>query len=93
MLPFRAVHRYAVLIKRSAEKEMDRLPARTFERVAKVILKLERDPRPRGSKKLRGVQDYRIRLGEYRILYCIDDANRVVEVIAVGHRREIHRGL
>ena len=49
--------RYAVRIKRSAEKEMDRLPARTFERVAQAILKLEHDPRPPGSQKLRGVQD------------------------------------
>ena len=46
---------YAVRIKRSAEKEMDRLPHRTFERVTQAILKLERVPRPPGSKKLRGV--------------------------------------
>lgn len=86
-------HRYALLIKRSAEKEMNRPPARAFERVAQAILAPERDPRPRGSKKLRGMHDYRIRLGEYRILYCIDDDNRAVEVIAVGHRREIYRSL
>ncbi len=84
---------YRVLIKRSAEKEMDRLPDRAFQRVAQAILKLERDPRAKGSKKLRGVQDYRLRVGEYRILYCIDDDTRVVEVIAVGHRREVYRGL
>ena len=59
---------YTVRIKRSAEKEMDRLPARTFERVAQAILRLERDPRPPGSQKLRGVQDYRLRVGQYRIL-------------------------
>ena len=86
-------HRYALLIKRSAEKEMNRLPARAFERVSTVILKLERDPRPRGAKKLRGVHDYRIRLGEHRILYCVDDNQRVVELVAVGHRREVYRGL
>jgi len=84
---------YSVLIKRSAEKEMDRLPPRTFERVAKAILKLERDPRPKGSKRLRGMQDYRLRVGEYRVLYSIDDDARVVEVIAVGHRREVYRGI
>lgn len=84
---------YTVLIKRSAEKEMDRLARRTFERVAGAILKLERDPRPKGSRKLRGVQDYRLRVGEHRILYCIDDDKRVVEVIAVGHRREVYRGM
>ena len=86
-------HGYTILIKRSAEKELDRLPPRTFERVAKAILKLERDPRPKGSKKLRGMQDYRLRLGEYRILYCIDDNDRIVEVIAVGHRRDVYRGI
>ncbi|MCH7527388.1 MAG: type II toxin-antitoxin system RelE/ParE family toxin [Planctomycetes bacterium] len=82
---------YTVLIKRSAEKEMDRLPARTFARAVQAILKLERDPRPKGSKKLRGVQDYRLRVGEYRVLYSVDDQKRVVEVIAVGHRREVYR--
>ncbi len=84
---------YTVLIKRLAEKEMDRLPARTFDRVAQGILKLERDPRPKGSRKLRGVQDYRLRVGEYRILYSIDDDQRVVEVVAVGHRRDVYRGI
>ena len=84
---------YTVRIKRSAEKEMDRLPARTFERVTRAILGLERNPRPPGSQKLRGVQDYRLRVGQYRILYTIDDHERVVEIIAVGHRRDVYRGI
>ena len=84
---------YTVCIKRSAEKEMDRLPARTFERVVRVILHLEGNPRPNGSQKLRGVQEYRLRVGQYRILYVIDDRRRVVEVIAVGHRRDVYRGI
>ena len=84
---------YTVRIKRSAEKEMDQLPARTFERVSQAILKLERVPRPRGSQKLRGVQDYRLRVGQYRVLYTIDDRARVIEIVAVGHRREVYRGL
>ena len=84
---------YTIRIKRSAEKEMDRLPGRTFERLTRVILNLERDPRPRNSKKLRGVQDYRLRVGEYRVLYSIDDHKRVVEIIAVGHRRDVYRGI
>ena len=84
---------YSVLIKRSAEKEMDRLEGPTFKRVAQAILKLEGEPRPKGSKKLRGTQDYRLRVGEYRILYSIDDDARVVEVMAVGHRRDVYRGI
>ena len=85
--------RYTVLIKRSAEKEMDRLPAAAFRQMAEAILKLEREPRTKGSKKLRGAQDYRLRVGQYRILYSIDDDARVVEVIAVGHRRDVYRNI
>ncbi len=60
---------YTVLIKRSAEKEMDRLPASTFKRVARAILKLEREPRTKGSKKLCGMQDYRLRVGDGLFMY------------------------
>ncbi len=85
--------RYTIRVKRSAEKELDRLSARTFERIAQAILRLEHDPRPPGSQKLRGAQEYRFRVGKYRILYAIDDRERVVEVIAVGHRRDVYRGI
>ncbi len=84
---------YTVRIKRSAEKEMDRLPVKAFDRVSQAILKLEHDPRPPGSKKLRGVQEYRLRVGQYRILYSVDDRERVVVVSAVGHRRDVYRGI
>ena len=84
---------YAVRVKRSAEKEMDRLPQDIFDRVAEAILELEDDPRPHGCKKLKGVEEYRLRVGPYRILYLIDDKKRVVEIVAVGHRREVYRDI
>ena len=84
---------YIVRIKRSAEKEMDRLPESVFERLVEAILSLERDPRPRGAKKLRGVEDYRLRVGQYRILYSVEDRERVVVISAVGHRRDVYRGI
>ena len=84
---------WTVRIKPAAEKEMDRLPTKTFERVVAALLALESGPRPRQSKKLRGVDEYRLRVGDYRILYTIDDARQAVEIVAVGHRREIYRGL
>ena len=84
---------YTIRIKRSAEKEMDHLPEKMFRRISEAILRLESDPRPPGSKKLRGVQDYRLRVGQYRILYSVDDGRRVVVVSAVGHRREAYRGI
>ena len=72
---------------------MDRLPRAVFARVIQVLLKLERNPRPVGCKKLRGVERYRLRVGDYRVLYIIDDAAASIEIVAVGHRRDVYRGL
>jgi mRNA interferase RelE/StbE len=82
---------YQVLIKRSAEKELAALPVRAKERIDQRLLKLESDPRPRGVKKLQGQESYRLRVGDYRVLYSVDDQARQVMVYAVGHRRDIYR--
>jgi len=84
---------YIVRIRRSAEKEMDCLPARTFDRISAAILELETNPRPPGCKKLRGVEEYRLRIGPYRVLYTIDDSEKKVCIVSVGHRREVYRGI
>ena len=84
---------YTVYIKRSAEKEMDRLPAKMFGRLAEVILALGENPRPPGCKKLHGVDEYRLKIGAYRVLYTVDDSERRIEVVAVGHRRDVYRGI
>lgn len=81
---------YQVRLLHSAEKEMDRLPATIHTRLSKRILTLEENPRPRGIKKLSGRDEYRLRVGDYRILYTIDDENHTVTIIAVGHRREVY---
>ncbi len=86
-------HSYTVLVKPSAEKEMDRLPSSVFDRITAAILKLASEPRPRGCRKLRGRDEYRLRCGDYRILYAVDDDHRVVEIMSVGHRREVYRDL
>jgi mRNA interferase RelE/StbE len=83
--------RYQVQIKASAEKEMDALPRPVFARVAKAALSLETNPRRHGSQKLRGIPAYRVRVGDYRVLYTINDPARVVEIVAVVHRREAYR--
>lgn len=82
---------YHVIIKRSAEKELDAFPANIHERVIKRLLVLEDNPRPTGSKKLQGQESYRLRVGDYRVLYIIDDKGKQVTVLAVGHRREVYR--
>jgi mRNA interferase RelE/StbE len=83
--------RYAIRIKASAEQDMASLPSNLLRRLANAILLLESTPRPRTSKRLRGRAGYRIRVGDYRIVYIVDDASRVVEVVAVGHRKDVYR--
>jgi mRNA interferase RelE/StbE len=83
--------KYQVRIIPSAEKEMNKLPALIHRHISRKILLLEDNPRPRGAKKLSGREEYRLRAGDYRVLYTIDDKAHVVTVFAVGHRREVYR--
>ena len=82
---------YVVHLKRSAEKELADLPREVQQRIIKRLLTLKANPRPPGAKKLWGGERYRIRVGDYRVLYTIDDALQKIEVSAVGHRREVYR--
>ncbi len=82
---------YAVYLKRSAEKDLEGLPREVHRKIIKRLLSLIVNPRPPGAKKLWGGERYRIRAGNYRILYIIDDALQKIEVSAVGHRREVYR--
>ncbi|MFI5339040.1 MAG: type II toxin-antitoxin system RelE/ParE family toxin [Candidatus Methylomirabilales bacterium] len=74
-----------------AEREMDRLPADIHRRVSDAILPLESDPRPVGSRKLRVGGGFRLRVGDYRVLYTVDDDNNQVIIYSVAHRREAYR--
>ncbi|PKN02312.1 MAG: type II toxin-antitoxin system mRNA interferase toxin, RelE/StbE family [Elusimicrobia bacterium HGW-Elusimicrobia-1] len=83
---------YIVKIKKSAEKEIYALPANIHQKIAEAILKLGKDVRPVGGVKLQGGRDgYRLRVGDYRIIYTIDDKNKIVEISGVGHRKEVYR--
>ena len=82
---------YQVHLKASAEKELDRLPAQAAKRVIKALLSLESLPRRRGCKKLQATDAYRLRVGDYRVLYLVDDKTRTVEVVAVAHRKDAYR--
>ncbi|MEE9144987.1 MAG: type II toxin-antitoxin system RelE/ParE family toxin [Candidatus Binatia bacterium] len=82
---------YTVEIKRSAEREMDRLPDKIHKRISDRILTLETNPRPPGSKKLQVEEGYRLRIGNYRVLYTIDDQTKHIFVYSVAHRREAYR--
>ena len=82
---------YSIEIKKSAAKEIEKLPKTMMLRVLEKIKGLSLEPRPLGCKKLSGDEKYRIRVGNYRILYSIEDDILVVYVVKVGHRREIYK--
>ena len=82
---------YAVLIRRRAQKELAGLPAEAYERAKEAMRDLGEEPRPTGSRKLTGREGWRIRVGDYRVIYEIDDAQRTVTVLHVGHRRDVYR--
>ena len=83
---------YTLLIRHSAERDLRRLPRVIFKRVNERILSLRDNPRPHGVRKLVGPQvGWRIRVGDYRILYQIDDKAQTLTIVRVKHRREAYR--
>jgi len=82
---------YHVKLSRTAEKELARLPLQIQERVINAIDLLSENPRRIGSKKLHGsLQAYRFRIGDYRIIYEINDKAKVVDIAYIRHRREAY---
>lgn len=84
---------YRVEIEASAERDLDRLALTLFQRVMTRIAALCDEPRPHGAQKLSGVDAYRIRVGDHRVVYRINDLLRTVAVTRVRHRREVYRKL
>ena len=82
---------YSVRVSRQAIKDIADLPRDRARQVAEHIDQLAEDPRPPGAKKLKGSAAHRVRVGDYRILYTIDDAAQLVIVHRVKHRREAYR--
>jgi mRNA interferase RelE/StbE len=82
---------YTIAILRGAQKELADLPEDSYVRVRDAIRALGGQPRPDGSKKLVGRAGWRIRVGSYRVVYEIDDANRSITILHVGHRRDVYR--
>jgi mRNA interferase RelE/StbE len=83
--------RYRLLFKKSVARDLRALPKKDVAQVLKRIVALASDPRGPGCEKLSGLERYRVRQGNYRILYEIQDDMLVVVVVKVGHRREVYR--
>lgn len=85
---------YEIRLTRRAEKEIALLSTPDYVRISKAISSLADNPRPAGSRKLKGFEsDWRIRAGRFRILYTVEDVVRIVEVYRVMDRKEAYRGL
>ncbi|MGB8645256.1 MAG: type II toxin-antitoxin system RelE/ParE family toxin [Anaerolineae bacterium] len=83
--------KYRVLIVPHAEKELGQLPAHDYQATRDAILELANNPRPPGCTKLQGREGWRIRQGDYRVIYEIDDEQHTVIILRVRHRREAYR--
>ena len=82
---------YKLLIKPAAVKELEAVHQKDRRRIIWRIQGLAEDPRPPGCEKLSGEDKYRVRQGDYRVIYLVNDESREVFVFKIGHRREVYR--
>jgi mRNA interferase RelE/StbE len=83
---------YRVIFTRSARKELENLPRAAADRIVALSERLAAQPRPVGARKLRGAADlWRVRVGDYRVVYAINDAEQIVDVRVVRHRKDAYR--
>ncbi|MFC1452385.1 type II toxin-antitoxin system RelE/ParE family toxin [Verrucomicrobiota bacterium] len=83
--------RYRVIVRTSVSKDLKDIPQKDVRRILAAIESLGDDPRPPGTKKLSGQERYRLRQGNYRILYSIEDDKLIICVVKVRHRRDVYR--
>lgn len=86
--------KYKIVIRSSARKELKKLPKEVIENIIPAIFGLAENPRPQGCKKLKGYADaYRIRIGDYRVVYMVEGDILVVTVVAVRHSKDAYNDL
>lgn len=81
---------YQLLIEKQVQKQLEKIPVPDYQRVKTAITDLAKNPRPEGYKKLKGRPGYRIRQGNYRVVYDINDHILTVFILAAGHRKDIY---
>lgn len=85
------MEKYKVFLRKSAADELGRIPKKDLSRMIERIRSLENDARPPGCEKLSSLERYRVRQGDYRIVYAVDDDARTVDIVKIGHRSEVYR--
>jgi len=83
---------YRIAVKKSAKKEIDELTDQQFLKIDKAILALQKNPFPYPqAKKLKGEENFRLRIGDYRVVYSVDEGQKLITVYRVRHRRDVYR--
>jgi len=82
---------YQLSINNSVQSSLDRLSFSAVKRISAKIFELKNNPRPPGCKKLHNEKGYRIRIGDYRVLYEVDDRKKSVIIYKIAHRRDVYR--
>jgi mRNA interferase RelE/StbE len=84
---------YRVDLRRRVIRQLESLPEKDCRSLVKALEELEKDPRPPGVEKIKGTELWRIRQGDYRAIYHVDDVEKSVTVVRVGHRKDVYRGI
>jgi mRNA interferase RelE/StbE len=83
---------YQVVLSKTAEKELSKMSVKVVGKIIPVLLELAKDPRPVGCKKLKGFDNlWRVRIGDYRAIYSIDDVISLIDIREIGHRKDIYK--
>ena len=85
------MEKYSISIRKSAKRELGKLQKKDLQRIIKRIKRLAKDPRPMGCEKLSDQEKYRIRQGDYRIIYSIQDHDKTIWITKIGDRKEVYR--
>lgn len=84
--------KYKIKLSRTAEKDLEKLPQNILKQIDKALIKLSSNPRPQNAKKLKGLDNlYRLRVGDYRIVYIVEDNILIVLLVRVLHRNEVYK--
>ncbi len=82
---------YSIEVKPSAKKELEALPDPVLSRIVRKLESLADNPRPAGCKKLKGYREqWRVRIGDWRVVYLIDETKKLVSILRIAHRREVY---
>ena len=82
---------YQFVIEKQAQKQLGRVSMPYYQKIADALRELVHNPRPHGYKKLKGRPGYRIRIGDYRVIYMIEDSRLVVYIIEIDNRKDIYK--